>query len=161
MTKEVLILKTYGRKNMDFFLRRQLKTADDLILSIQRNINCVKRSSYPLLYQKFIICLTCLLSSDEELLSFRCVNGVVVGVAGDVLGDSGAIWSSVLILQLTYCGDKNRQHSIQNYSTWITYGQQRTTETQARTSEWGKFFLKKSGNDKKISEICANVNEGN
>ncbi len=54
------------------------------------------------------------MSSDEELLSFRCVNGVVVGVVGvtgDVL-DSGAIWSSVLILQLTYFGDKNRQHKI-------------------------------------------------
>ncbi len=150
---------------MDFFLRRQLKTANvDLIHSIQRNINGVKRS-YPLLYQKCIICLTCLLSSDEELLSFRCVNGVVVDMAGDVLGDSGAIWSSVLILQLTYCGDKNRQHSnkitVPKLHNMASRGQQRHRQEQVSEANIDILIFFKSGNDKKISQICANVNEGN
>lgn len=97
-------------------------------------------------------CLACLLSSDEELLSFRCWNGVT----GDVLGDSGVICSSELILQLTYCGDKKKP-SILNYSTWVTLsGQQRAKHRQL----WEVCFMQQilSETKKIIAKAGKSVN---
>lgn len=77
-----------------------------------------------------------MLSSDEELLSFRCVNGVMLGVVGDGLGDSGAICSSELIL-LAYCGQKtvNTQLKITVPKVYNVDSRGRQSHRQEQVSE--------------------------